>query len=76
MDTNKAKAIIAGSFPITIIAIITTISLWPTNLTDDMPSSDKIPFNDMVTDQSKLNLVNLHYKVTNHTIITTKTMVA
>ena len=30
----------------------------------------------MVTDQSKLNLVNLHYKKTNHTIITTTTMVA
>ena len=30
----------------------------------------------MVTDQSKLNLVNLHYKVTNHTIMTTTTMVA
>ena len=76
MATYKTKAIIAGSIDIIIIATITTISLWPTNFTDGMPSSDKLPVKDMIADQSKLNLVNLHIKVTNHTIITTTTMVA
>ena len=41
MATNKANTIIAGSIAITIIAIITTISLWPSNLNDDMPNSEK-----------------------------------
>ena len=41
MATNKAKAFITGIIPSTIIAIITTISLWPTNLNDDMPNSEK-----------------------------------
>ena len=75
MATYKTKAIIAGSIAITIIPIITTITLWPPNFTDKMQSSDKMP-NDMIADQSKPNLVNLHYKVTNHTIITTTIMVA
>ena len=76
MATYKTKAIIAGSIAIIINATITTISLWPTNFIDGMPSSDKLPVNNMIVDQSKLNLVNLHMKVTNHTIITTNTMVA
>ena len=75
MATYKTKAIIAGSIAIILIAIITTISLWPTNFTDEMPSSDKLPVNDMTADQSKPNLVNLHMKMTNYTIITTTNMV-
>ena len=76
MATYKTKAIIAGSISITIIGIITIITLWPTNFTDELQSSDKLTVSNMITDDSKLNLVNLHMKVTNHTIITTTTMVA
>ena len=76
MATYKTMATIGGSFAIIIIATITTISLWSTNFTDGMASSDKLLVIYMIADQYKLNLVNLHMKVTNYTIITTTTMVA
>ena len=76
---NKMKALVFGATSaIIIIAAITTITLWPTQKDNDQPKGDgdngDHSDRDM-SDQSKFNLVNLHYRVTNHTIISTTTTV-
>ena len=73
----KVKAILFGSISIIIIGAIIIIALWPANTkSDDNESSQSDPGDGgIMNDSSRLNLVNLHYRVTNHTIITTSTMV-
>ena len=77
MTSYKLKAIIAGSISIIIIGAITIIALWPANTQSDDDESSPSDMGDggVMNDSSRLNLVNLHYRVMNHTIITTSTMV-
>ena len=74
MASDKTKAIIAGAISINFIGIITIIVLWPTNF-NKAQSDNELTASDVMNDGSKLNLVNLHMSVTNHTIITTSTMI-
>ena len=76
--SHKVKAILFGSISIIIIGAIIIIALWPTSKSEgyDSAQSDKGDGGDGgMSDSSRLNLFNLHYRVTNHTIITTSTMV-
>ena len=75
MTSYKIKAVIAGSISIIIISAITFIALWPTNTQSDVDELSPSDVGDVINDSSRLNLVNLHMRVTNHTIITTSTMV-
>ena len=78
MVNHKNKAILFGAIPIITIGAIVIISLWPASKSDNNPDQDD---NDGdgddgdVSDSSRLNLINLHYRITNHTIITTTSMV-
>ena len=74
MTSYKNKAIITGAISIIIVVAITIIVLWPTNFNNAQSDGDLSP-NDVMNDDSKLNLVNLHMSVTNHTIVMTSTMV-
>ena len=69
LHTKPKLYIIAGA-----ISIITIIVLWPTNINNAQGDDELTPV-DVMNDESKLNLVNLHMSVTNHTIITTSTMI-
>ena len=77
MTAYKLKAIIAASISIIIIGAITIIALWPANTQSDDDESSPSDMGDggVMNNSSTLNLVNLHYRVTNHTIITISTMV-
>ena len=80
---NKVKAIIFSAITTTIIiAAIVTIALWPTqkdnnqNQGDKGDSGDKDDHSDGdMTDSSRFNMLNLHYRISNHTLISTSTTV-
>ena len=73
---NKTKAIVFGSISIIIIGAIIIIALWPASSESDKgDDGDGDDGDGNMSDSSRLNLVNLHYRITNHTIITTSTMV-
>ena len=76
MTSYKVKAILFGSISVIIIGAIIIIALWPANTQSNDNESSPSDTGDggIMNDSSRLNLVNLHYHVTNHTIITTSTM--
>ena len=77
MLSHKVKAILFGSISIIIIGAIVIIALWPTSKSDNNSThGDEGDDSDgNMSDSSRLNLVNLHYCITNHAIITTSSMV-
>ena len=64
MTSYKLKAVIAGSISIIIIGAITIIALWPTNTQSDADELSPSDVGDVMNDSSRLNLVNLHMRVT------------
>ena len=74
MTSTKAKAF-AATIGTTIILAITiiTICVWPQ---DDKNFPDSDEPTDSQTDNSRFSLINLHYKVNSHTLITTSTFIA
>ena len=74
MTNTKAKAFAATVGTTIIIAItITTICVWPQD-NNDLPDSDEPT--DSQTDNCRFSLLNLHYEVNSHTLITTSTIIA
>ena len=80
---NKVKAIIFSAITTTIIiAAIVTIALWPTQQNNNQNQGDKGDSDDKNdhsdgdnTDNSRFNFLNLHYRISNHTLISTTTTV-
>ena len=76
---NKVKALVFGAISTIIIAAIVTIALWPTQKDNNSTQGDNGDNGDHgdgnMSDSSRLNLINLHYRITNHTLITTSTTV-
>ena len=77
---NKVKAIIFSAITATIItAAIVTFALWPTQQNNNQNQGDSDDKNDDSdgdnTDNSRFNMLNLHYRISNHTLISTTTTV-
>ena len=77
MVSHKVKAILFGSIAIIIIGAIVIIALWPASKSDNNSTQgdDGDDSDGNMSDSSRLNLINLHYRITNHSIITTSTLV-
>ena len=78
MVIHKIKALLFGAIAIIIVGAIVIIALWPASKSDNNPAQDDDDGDGDdgdVSDNSRLNLTNLHYRITNHQIITTSTLV-
>ena len=80
---NKVKAIIFSATIATIIIVAAvTFALWPTQQNNNQNQGDKGDSDDKNdhsdgdnTDNSRYNFLNLHYHISNHTLISTTTTV-
>ena len=80
---NKVKAIIFSAITTTIIiAAIVAFALWPTQQNNNQSKGDKGDSDDKSDhsdgdniDNSRFSMINLHYRISSHTLISTTTTV-